>query len=1061
MLGKPYNSITQYVEFDCTSNFSFLRGGSHPEELINRAAQLGYRALGIADLNTFSGAVRAHVAAKNAGLKYHVGTRLTFKDSPHTILAYPRSYLGYRALTSLITLGKRGVHKKECENSWLSFLRHPKDIICIVSPEVFFDPHFNSPSVWERGVEELRDSFGAGQVYLSIPTWYGYGAEGFKGKIRDYAARFALKLIAGNNVYYHVPERRALQDVLTCIRHGCTIHEAGFKLFHNAERFLKTPNELSRLYRDIPEAIRDTTELSEALNNFSLDELEYEYPHEISLEDDPFQYLERLTYQGAGERYPNGIPKKVEVLLIHELKLIRELKYERYFLTCYDIVKFANSRGILCQGRGAAANSAVCYCLGITAVDPEKIDTLFERFISKERSEPPDIDIDFEHERREEVIQYIYNKYGRDRAAILSEVITYKSRSAIRDVGKVLGLPPETITSLTKFVRSSSSRGWIEEDLKAQGLNPRDRMLQMLGELAHELVGFPRHLSQHVGGFIISERPLSYLVPVINSSMPPSEDPGESETYRTIVEWDKDDIEALKLLKIDILALGMLTCIRRALTYINQKRARQNLSPLELHSIPAEDPQTYAMISRADTVGVFQIESRAQMSMLPRLKPSCFYDLVIEVAIVRPGPIQGNMVHPYLRRRAGAEAPYYPDERVKNILGKTLGVPLFQEQAMRLSIALAGFSPGEAEMLRRTMATWKRNKTALDKFEGRICAGMVANGYSLEFARSCVSQLKGFSEYGFPESHAASFALLVYASAWIKCHHPAEFAAALLNSQPMGFYQPAQIVRDAREHGVEVRPIDVKLSKYESAIEVEGERSILRLGMHLVQGIRRDDASAIEELTGRATLDLHNFWEEVSRHPGFKKDTLFKLGAADAFCSDYSDRRAALWDLKALPDKRPIFALATHTTAASPTEKASTHEEVIEDHVTTSLSLRGHLLGGVRAELKRRGVLTISEVQRIRQSGVYRNVVTAGVVLVRQKPGSANGVMFLTLEDEEGVCNVVIMPDIYQQFRRVLFSAAALIVAGKIENTVGGLYLKGAVFTSLSIGSGGVSRDFC
>ncbi len=1057
--------VAGFVEFDCTSNFSFLRGGSHPEELINTAAKLGYLALGIADLNTFSGAVRGHVAAKNLGFKYHVGTRLTFKDSLLSVLAYPCSYLGYRALTTLITLGKRGVHKKECENSWNAFVSHPKDIYCIISPEIFFERQVNDSDIqsWENSLTELAEAFGRNRLYLGFPTWYGYGAEVFKGRIANYAKRFNLQLIACNNVHYHLPERRALQDVLTCIRHGCTIHEAGFKLFHNAERFLKSPNELQRLYGPGSTALRHTLELSERLNNFSLAELQYEYPHEIAPDGDAFCYLERLTYQGMSERYPEGVPSKVGVLIRHELKLIQELQYERYFLTCYDIVKFANSKGILCQGRGAAANSAVCYCLGITAVDPTKIDTLFERFVSKERSEPPDIDIDFEHERREEVIQYIYQKYGRDRAALLSEVITYKSRSAIRDVGKALGLSAETITALTKLIRSSSSKGWYDEDLKAQGLNPRDRNLVLLGELSSELIGFPRHLSQHVGGFLISERPLSYIVPVINSSAPP-ESEKEISVHRTIVEWDKDDIEALKLLKIDILALGMLTCIRRALGYINAKRQRFGETPLALHSIPAEDSKTYDMISNADTVGVFQIESRAQMSMLPRLRPRCFYDLVIEVAIVRPGPIQGNMVHPYLRRRTGLEKPYYPDSRVEAILGKTLGVPLFQEQAMRLSIVLAGFTPGEAEMLRRTMATWKRNKTALEKFEGRICAGMVANGYSIEFARSCVSQLKGFSEYGFPESHAASFALLVYASAWIKCHHPAEFAAALLNSQPMGFYQPAQIVRDAKEHGVTVRPIDVKLSNYESSLE-DGEdlnHPALRLGMHLVHGLKRDDAGIIAEISGREEREVFELWNAVNvKTDNFKKDTFYKLGAADGFCSDYSDRRAALWDLKALPDKRPIFSLATPRSAESPTEAATLAEEVLEDYRTTSLSLKGHPLAAMRSELARAGVLRISEVEALRVAKKFCTVRLAGVVLVRQKPGSAKGVMFLTLEDEDAVCNIVIMPDVYSSYRPILLTASAVVVTGRIENTVGGLYIKGAAFKALDLLAAPVSRDFC
>lgn len=1057
----------EYVEFDCTSNFSFLCGGSHPEELVNTACNLGYHALGIADLNTFSGVVRAHVAAKNLGFKYHVGTRLTFKDSPLTVLAYPSSYHGYRALTSLITLGKRYVHKSMSEIPWSNFISHLKDVRIVVLPTLFLDRHVHEDDErnWEYELAVLKEESGVDGLFLGFPIWYGYGAGEFKERILKYAARYNLRLIAANNVHYHIPERRPLQDVLTCIRNNVKISEAGFKLFHNAERFLKPPSEISRLFREFPEAIRATLELSHSLEDFTLDQLRYEYPHEISPDEEPSEYLKKLTIAGAKKRYPNGVPDKVQRLIEHELRLINELEYERYFLTCYDIVQFATAQNILCQGRGAAANSAVCYCLGITAVDPERIDTLFERFISKERSEPPDIDIDFEHERREEVIQYIYRKYGRERAAILSEVITYKARSAIRDVGKVLGFTPQTIDAITKLVRSYSSKTWRDEDVKALGLNPRDQNLQRLNELAGQLIGFPRHLSQHVGGFIISERPLSYLVPVINSAMPPKQS-GEPESAenRTIIEWDKDDVEALGLLKIDILSLGMLTCIRKALEYINEKSLRQGKPPLSLHTIPAEDAATYEMISRADTVGVFQIESRAQMSMLPRLKPRCFYDLVIEVAIVRPGPIQGNMVHPYLKRRAGLENPCYPDERVKSILGKTLGVPLFQEQAMRLSIMLAGFSPGEAELLRRTMASWKRNGKALEKFESRICAGMIANGYSMEFARSCVSQLKGFSEYGFPESHAASFALLVYASAWIKCHHPAEFAAALLNSQPMGFYQPAQIVRDAKDHGVEVRAMNIRASKLDCSLEIgeKEESPALRIGMRLVHGLRSSDAKIIEELTNKGEGDGASIWNEaLNKDPKFSVSTLSKLGAADGFSAVYGDRRAAMWELKGLPDRRPIFALAQVVNGPNPTTPMQVAEEVREDYRTMSLSLKGHPMEGVRGRLAKRGVIRIREADAHRAARRFIKVLTAGVVLVRQKPGSANGVMFLTIEDEDAVCNVVIMPEIYEKYRRVLFAAGAVIVQGKIENTIGGLYLKGEMFESINLSIAPSSRDFC
>jgi len=815
-----------YAELSVTTNFSFLRGASHPDELVARAADLGYRAIGVTDLNSLAGVVRMHVAAKAAGLKLVVGSKLTFVDHP-PLRVWPADRAAYGRLSRLLTLGKRRSGKGECSLSIREFLEYSD---CLLAAAVAPDP---VPDSFVRLLGDLKAALGQ-RLSLEVSCLYESDNHTRLENLAWLSRATGVPLLACNDVHYHAPDRRPLQDVLTCIREKCSVQEAGFRLFPNGERYLKSPAQMHALFAAHPQAVRRALEVAEQCS-FNLDELRYEYPHELAPAGrTPLQYLADLAWAGAATRYPDGIPPGVRSLIEHELQLIGELKIEAYFLTVYDIVSYARSRGILCQGRGSAANSAVCFCLGVTAVDPARIDVLFERFVSAARNEPPDIDVDFEHEQREEVIQYVYEKYGRDRAGMTAEVITYRGRSAVRDVGKALGLGLDAVDQMARRLDWWDRGTLTAEKIREIGLDPLDRTVRMVVGLSGEMLGFPRHLSQHVGGMVMTSGLLSEIVPVENASMP----------GRTVIEWDKDDIDALGILKVDLLALGMLTCIAKALALVNDRRASAGSAlrtdspapgitvrsadpteipsaPLELHTIPPEDPAVYDMVSDADTVGVFQIESRAQMTMLPRLRPRCFYDLVIEVAIVRPGPIQGGMVHPYLRRRNGEEPVSYPSAALEKVLSKTLGVPLFQEQAMRVAMVGAGFSAAEADQLRRAMAAWKRNG-ALETFHRKIIEGMTANGYTSDYAEQCFGMLRGFGEYGFPESHAASFALLVYVSAWIKRHHPAAFCCALLNSQPMGFYAPAQIVRDAAEHGVQIRPVDINASGWDCTLEEAG-----------------------------------------------------------------------------------------------------------------------------------------------------------------------------------------------------------------------------------------------
>ena len=1023
--------MTAYAELQVTSNFSFLRGASHPEELVERAAELGHRAIALTDRNTLAGIVRAHAAAKREGLRLVVGARLDLADGP-SLLAFPIDRAAYGRLARLITLGwqakpaslcatqkearlagRRRAPKGECHLTFADALAHADGQILVALPPAEPDEAFRHRLATLKGA--LRD-----RLYLAAHHLYRGDDGGRIARLAALAGQLGIPLVATNDVHIHTPERRALLDVLTCVREHCTIDEAGYRLFANAERHLKSAAEMMRLFKSHPEAVARGLEIVER-TRFSLDELRYEYPVDPCPDGlTPQQYLARETWAGAAERYPRGIPAKVRAQLEHELALIETLGYAPYFLTVHDIVRFARGRGILCQGRGSAANSAVCYGLGITAVDPSRLDLLFERFVSAERNEPPDIDVDFEHERREEVIQYVYQKYGRDRAGIAATVISYRTRSAVRDVGKVMGLSLDVVGALADTVWGHGEDGIDEAQVRELGLDPAEPRLKLTLALARELIGFPRHLSQHVGGFVITKSPLCEAVPIINAAMP----------ERTMIEWDKDDLDALGMLKIDLLALGMLTCLRKAFELL----ARHKGLNLGLATIPPEDSAVYDMLCRADSIGVFQVESRAQMSFLPRLKPRTFYDLVIEVAIVRPGPIQGDMVHPYLRRRNGEEKVIYPSEDLRQVLEKTLGVPLFQEQAMRMAIVAAGFTPSEADALRRAMATFRRTGR-IHVFRTKMIEGMVARGYACDFAERCFHQIEGFGEYGFPESHAASFALLVYASAWLKCHHPEAFACALLNSQPMGFYAPAQIVRDAREHGVELCPVDVNHSEWDCTIGPVGgpRRSLLalRLGFRQIKGMGEADAQKLVAGRGDGYADSY----ALARRSGLGPAVLERLAEADAFRSLGLDRRAALWTVRGLGEAPlPLFAAAERALAARELPvalpPAGLGEEVRADYASLRLSLKSHPLAFLRAALTSHGITPSAELGALPHGA---QVEVAGLVLVRQRPGSANGVIFATLEDETGPANIIIWPATFARFRRVVLSARLMGIAGRLQ----------------------------
>ncbi|MCC6427308.1 MAG: error-prone DNA polymerase [Phycisphaerales bacterium] len=1049
-----------YAELDVTTNYSFLRGASHPEEMVEQAAALGMTAIGITDLHSLAGIVRAHVAAKQRGIQLVVGTRIEPTDADGlSLLLYPTDRTAYGRLCRLLTLGKRRAAKGQCTLNLDDIIAHAPGLLCVVVPPPTPTPTGTTPDALQActpHIARLRTAFNDDRLSIAIRRQFGADDEAQLSAIAAWAGSLHIPLVATNATLYHTHERRPLQDVLTCIRLHTTVEQAGYSLLPNGERHLKTPTEMHRLFAGFPGAIARTLAIARRVSPFNLDQIRYEYPHEVvSPGSTPMQHLRDLTAQGISQRYPDGAPPEVLATIEHELTLIDELNFPAYFLTVHDLVAFARSRGILCQGRGAAANSAVCYCLGVTSVDPSRISVLFERFISKERNEPPDIDIDFEHERREEVLQYIYSKYGRERAALTAEVISYRGKSAIRDVGKALGLSLDLVDRLAKSMDWWDGGEVDPSRLREIGVNPEDRTIRLLIYLCKQIMGFPRHLSQHVGGMVITNTPLCELVPIENAAM----------DDRTVIEWDKDDIDAMGMLKVDCLGLGMLTCIRKCFGLIEQHYGRA----LTLANIPPEDPNVYDLICDARTIGVFQIESRAQMAMLPRLRPRCFYDLVIEVAIVRPGPIQGKMVHPYLRRRNREEPITYPNDQIREVLGRTLGVPLFQEQAMKLAIVAGGFTPAEADELRRAIAAWKRKGDAIYRFGIKLVEGMIARGYAPDFAQRCFEQIKGFSEYGFPESHAASFALLVYVSCWLKTHYPAAFAAALINSQPMGFYQPAQIVRDAQEHGVTVHPIDINASRWDCTLEDGGKA--IRLGMRLARSMSEPHAEAIA--AERDACGPYMSVRDLHRRVRIPVAALRRLARADAFGSLGLDRQQALWQIRPLRDESlPLFdphanlhdnhhAADLDTPIQLPEIPAP--QLVREDYSATGLSLKTHPLAFLRPDLDRQRITpnrVLSDESRFPHGTSVR---VAGLVLVRQRPGTASGIVFMTIEDESGIANLVVFPNIYDRFRKAARHSVAVLVAGNVERSGKVVHVRVRRIAPLSLGEGqfaAMSRDF-
>jgi error-prone DNA polymerase len=1159
---------TGYAELHCRTNFSFLEGASHADELVVRAAELGYRALAVTDRNTLAGVVRAHAAAKEVGLPLIVGAQITPVDAPPVCLwASDRS--SYANLCRLITLGRRRAPKGECELRFDDMAARAQGLLAGV---LLREPR---PPAVEDQLQRYRELFGD-RCYALAELTLGPHDRLTLAHMQALADAAGLPLVAAGDVYYHHPRRRLLQDVLSAIRHRCTVAELQDRGFSNGERYLKPLHQLRELFADCPGAIERTIEIADRCR-FSLEELRYDYPQELCPpEKTLIGHLRELTEAGAAERYPAGVPAKVRDLIEHELRLIGTLRYESYFLTVWDLVRFARSRGILCQGRGSAANSAVCFCLGVTSVDPDQIDVLFERFVSEERDEAPDIDIDFEHERREEVIQYIYEKYGRERSGMAATVITYRPKSAVRDVGRALGLSLDRVDELSKAVGRLGNLDMLASRFRDAGVDPTSPIGKLLLLLVKEILGFPRHLSQHVGGMVITDSPLCELVPIENAAM----------EGRTVIQWDKDDMDALGILKIDCLALGMLSALRKSFDLLREHYARPsplegegqirsaatdqgegarqnnecvaivgevergrrprraaeaafhvkrppkptallsdrrqhpgckgpgqggsephtataepsaweggpshrergtcrpattlnlqlstlNALPLTLAAIPQEDPRVYEMITRADTVGLFQVESRAQMAMHPRLRPQTFYDLVIAVAIVRPGPIQGDMVNPYLRRRAGEEAVEYPDERIRAVLHKTLGVPLFQEQAMKLAVVAAGFTPGEADQLRRAMGAWRKTGT-MDQFRTKLIEGMRANGYSSEFGERLFNQIRGFGEYGFPESHAASFALLAYASAWLKCYYPAVFTTALLNSQPMGFYAPAQLLRDARGHGVEVRGVDVNFSHWDCTLEAvtqgacgrghapapphpdpslregsvplpRGERDdhgdhvarpfALRLGLRMIRGLSEADAERLAQVRPQGGFAGY---EDLARRTGFSSAVLTRLSKADSLASLRLNRREAAW--LSLPSRRPqpLFDELESDESTPGLPPPSDFEEVAADYTMTGLSLRQHPLAFLRKRLDER---CVTPAERLAAYPHEVPITVAGLVLLRQRPSTAKGVTFVTLEDETGFTNLIIYADVWERYRRAAGGAAVLLASGTLQHQNGVIHV--------------------
>ncbi|WP_091735348.1 error-prone DNA polymerase [Phenylobacterium immobile] len=1039
--------MSRYVELQAASNFSFLQGASHPKELIVEAARLGVEGVGVCDRNTLAGVVRAWSAARklktDAGIAVRplTGCRLDFMDGTPSLIVYPSDREAYGRLTRLLTLGQRAAKKGECHLTWTDFLAHAEGQLVLAIPPARLDEAFS---------QALRTiAYDLPDVWLVASRQYGARDLKRLSQLAALAQAHRAPMVATNDVLYHHPERRSLQDVVTCIRENCTIHEAGLRLAANAERHLKSPTEMARLFAKFPGAVERSVEIAGRIS-FDLGQLSYEYPDEpVPLGKTAIQHLTDLAWAGADWRYPKGVPDKVKRLVAGELAIIGEMKYANYFLTVHDIVDWARHPDdgkppILCQGRGSAANSCVCFCLGVTAVDPTKEDQdlLFSRFISKNRNEPPDIDVDFEHAERERVMQYVYRRYSRERAAIVATVIHYRPRMAIRQVGKALGLTEDITAALANTVWGSFGSSLPEDHIRQAGLDPDSPEIRRATTLATELLNFPRHLSQHVGGYVLTKRRLDETVPIGNAAM----------ADRTFIEWDKDDIDELGLMKVDILALGMLTALRKSLDIIGIA---------DIADIPQEDPAVYDMLCKADSIGVFQVESRAQMSMLPRLKPRKFYDLVVEVAIVRPGPIQGDMVHPYLKRRADRSlveyprpGPEFPQDELQDILKKTYGVPLFQEQAMRIAITAAEFTPEDADGLRRSMATFRHMGNVGD-YEQKFIEGMTRRGYDPEFIQRCFKQIEGFGSYGFPESHAISFALLVYASAWVKRWRPDVFCVSLLNSQPMGFYQPAQLVRDAVAHGVEVRPPDVMFSDWDCALEDDlaprgpedfpGAVKAVRLGLRQIKGLKDVDAAAIMKARTAGAETIEAFIQT----PGLHRRALELLAEADAFRSLGLARREALWAVKGAALERASSLLA----GQSPKEAQvslpfmSLPQEVAEDYRTTHLSLKAHPISFFRPQLADMRVLPAKALTRVPNG---RRASVGGLVLVRQRPGTARGVVFLTLEDETANANIVIWKDAFEAHRRTVMSASFLVVHGKVQTAEGVTHLVAERFTDLS-----------
>ncbi|MBV6416104.1 MAG: Error-prone DNA polymerase [Steroidobacteraceae bacterium] len=990
-----------YAELHCLSNFTFLRGASHPRELVDRAHALDYRALAITDECSVAGVVRAHLAAKANGLTLIIGAEFRLRCGL-AFVALATDRHGYGSLCRLITRGRRAAEKGRYDLGFDDVDAILERCLMLWLPPADLSDEAHLLSMAGR----IRERF-AGDAWLAVELLREGDDAARLAVLTRIGGRAGLPLVASGDVHMHVRARRRLQDALTAIRLGVPVADAGYALHRNGERYLRERGRLARIY---PAPLLAASAEVAARCRFSLDELCYEYPREVvPAGETPASHLRSLVQAGARHRWPQGVPAKVRSLIEHELALIAELRYEPYFLTVHDIVQFARGAGILCQGRGSAANSAVCYSLGITEVDPAHMQMLMERFISRERNEPPDIDIDFEHERREEVIQYIYRKYGRERTALTATVISYRPRSALRDLGKALGLDPEVAARLASGLHWWDPREEMAARAAERGFDASSPVLTRLFELARELLDFPRHLSQHVGGFVISEGPLEELVPIENAAMP----------ERTVIEWDKDDLDALRLLKVDVLGLGMLAAIRRALGSVAALRG----APFTLADVPQDDPAVYDMLCRADTIGVFQVESRAQMSMLPRLKPRNYFDLVIQVAIVRPGPIQGGMVHPYLRRREGVERIEYPGPEAQEVLERTLGVPLFQEQVMQLAIRAAGFTPGEADQLRRSMAAWKRHG-GLAHFRDKLIDGLLAHGYERKFAEQIFEQIKGFGEYGFPESHAASFALLVYVSAWLKHHEPAAFTCALLNSQPMGFYAPAQLVRDARAHGVDVRPVTVEASRLESTLE---DGRALRLGLHLVAGF--GEAAAQRLVAARAERPFGDV-QDLAARAALARRELEALAAADALAGLAGHRHGAFWDVAGheppLPTAPRASAGEGTPLLVAPTEARN----IVADYRSTGLTLRRHPLALLRERFAREGLLPLGDLPALAGGHTVR---VAGLVLTRQRPGTASGVTFVTIEDETGQANLVVWERVGRTQRRALTGSRLLEVHGRLQ----------------------------